>query len=136
MNTTIGQLMEVSSISGAGTSEGASKGWDSRGRGRSALRSHGFKQESSKMKGITSFRKVEKDEHGNKMSHRIDVKDNGAWRHKRTEVAADWVRGLKHGKGETSLANHLNSGEYRTSTKNEGDPRSMPSEWKVGYYER
>lgn len=124
-------------IQAYGTSEGASKGWDTRGRGKKRIDYNNYtpraavrtvlKEQGFKRSGSGTWYKRIGDE-----NHKISVSLTGAWNHssmKGPAVSGPWEPRKEHGAGdsESSLADHLETmkmhtgaiGKYRYMTSDE-----------------
>jgi len=96
-----------------------------------AMQKAGFKETGSRRVGVRTFTANLKtlpskfDEHVTNYHHRIDVKDNGSWRHTKGPVNTNMSIGRVHGKNLDQLHEHLTSGKFQKSFRNEG--------WKAGF---
>lgn len=121
-------------VAAAGTSEGAEKGWDTRGRGRALLQQNGFKKAKAD-RDFVGVKRYVKTELANVsrpaaqlkearpgIVHELQVEPDGSWRHYRStrqQVFPDHIvqekpLGQSSGKGLSDLEPYLTSGKYKT----------------------
>ncbi len=105
-------------IAAVGTSEGASKGWDARGRRtHDVLVSSGFKHRGTdnglhKYTGKTREKDTE-EERGRVINHSVWVdKQTGAWAHESGPHGLGMARGRGDGPGSKSLDSYIGSGRF------------------------
>ena len=105
-------------IRAAGTSEGAMKGWDVRGRrSHDVLVSSGFNHRGTdnglhKYTGKTREKDTE-DEKGRVINHTVWIdKKTGAWAHESGAHGLGMARGRGHGPDAKSLDKYIGSGKF------------------------
>ena len=119
------EQLDATEVEAVGTSEGASKGWDTRGRGQnkhaSALRQAGFKYRG-KIRGLHTYSKIERNPRypgagfGKNMRHDVLVHPGtGKWIHESSYNRTNMAKGRENGTGAGSLRDYLKSGKYETT---------------------
>lgn len=114
-----------------GTSEGASKGWDTRGRNPNAhasvLKKAGFQYRGKQGSGrfalhrysaVTENPRHDKDDggFGKNLFHNVWVDEHsGSWGHEASLNRSNMAQGRSHGGGSDSLDKYLSSGRFKNS---------------------